>query len=105
MNRNDITIRNAGDADRRALEMLAGLDSTSLRPGTHLVAEAGGMPVAALPIGGGRAIADPFKHTTTAVALLELRRAQLASPKRRESRRRRRLSAFLQRRPAPAGGC
>lgn len=105
MHLHDITIRNAGDTDRRALEMLAGLDSTSLRQGTHLVAEAGGVPVAALPIGGGRAIADPFKHTGTAVALLELRRAQLASSERRSPRRRRRLAAFLLRRPAAAGGC
>lgn len=98
----DITIRNAGDGDRRALEMLAGLDSAPLRRGAHLVAEAGGVPVAALPIAGGRVMADPFQHTATAVALLELRRAQLASPKRR-SLRRRRLVSLLLRRPAPAG--
>ena len=102
MNPNDITIRNSGDADRRALEMLAGLDSAPLRRGAHLVAEAGGVPVAALPIAGGRAMADPFRHTSTAVALLELRRAQLASPQRR-SLRRRRLVSMLLRRPAAAG--
>ena len=103
MDPNDITIRNSGNTDRRALEMLAGLDSAPLRRGAHLVAEAGGVPVAALPIAGGRAMADPFRHTSTAVALLELRRAQLASSERRSPRRRRRLAAFLLRRPAPAG--
>ena len=102
MHSHDITIRNAGDADRRALEMLAGLDSTSVRRGAHLLAEASGVPVAALPIAGGRVMADPFRHTSTAVALLELRRSQLASPPRR-SLRRRRLVSLLLRRPAPAG--
>ena len=35
--------------------------------------------LAALPLGAGRAIADPFEPTASAVALLELRRDQLAA--------------------------
>ena len=33
--------------------------------------------LAALPLGSGRAIADPFEPTAEIVALLELRRAQI----------------------------
>ena len=33
--------------------------------------------IAALPLGSGRAIADPFEPSAEAVALLELRRTQL----------------------------
>lgn len=104
MNPHHITIRTAGDADRRALELLAGRDSAHLGRGAHLVAEAGGMPVAALPIAGGRTVADPFRHSAKAVALLELRRRQLEDRPERVSRRRR-LTNFLLRRPAPAAGC
>jgi hypothetical protein len=35
--------------------------------------------LAALPLGSGRAIADPFEPTSELVALLELRRAQIGS--------------------------
>jgi hypothetical protein len=42
-----------------------------------LVAERDGVLVAALPLSGGRAIADPFELTAGVVGLLELRRAQL----------------------------
>lgn len=99
----DITIRNAGDGDMRSLERLAGLDSARLAPGRHLVAESGGVPVAALPVAGGPAVADPFSHTATAVALLELRRSQLASAAVPSPRRRRLVTALL-RRPAAASG-
>ena len=41
--------------------------------------------LAALPLGAGRPIADPFEPTAEAVALLQLRAAQVAD--RREDRR------------------
>ena len=40
-------------------------------------AAVGGVPIAALPLDGGPAIADPFKRTVELVSLLELRAAQL----------------------------
>jgi hypothetical protein len=42
-----------------------------------LVAERAGMVVAAVPLGGGRSIADPFEPSADIVSLLELRRTQL----------------------------
>jgi hypothetical protein len=41
------------------------------------VAEAGGEVVAALPVGGGPPLADPFQETGGVVRLLRLRNAQL----------------------------
>ncbi len=42
-----------------------------------LVAETGGEIVAAVPVAGGRAIADPFRRTAALVEILELRASQL----------------------------
>ena len=81
----NITVRRAGSADQSALARLAALDSASPPIGTVLVAEADSRMLAALPIGSGRPIADPFEPTAEVVALLELRAAQLAE--RREGRR------------------
>lgn len=79
MNPDDITIRTARIGDRDKLERLAALDSRWLREGDHLLAEAGGAPLAAVPVAGGPAMADPFRSTATVVALLELRRDELAA--------------------------
>ncbi|MET0207079.1 MAG: hypothetical protein ABW228_07880 [Thermoleophilaceae bacterium] len=43
--------------------------------------------LAALPIGSGRPIADPFEPTAELVALLELRRAQMERAEAHMSRR------------------
>jgi hypothetical protein len=49
----------------------------------------GGELVAALPLDGGRPLADPFTHTTDIVRMLELRAAQLTADGRlrRQARR------------------
>lgn len=72
-----VTVRRSAQADEAALFELAALDSGAAPAGPALVAEAGDRIVAALPLGAGRAIADPFVPTAELVALLELRRAQL----------------------------
>jgi hypothetical protein len=74
----DITVRRAVAADYGDLERLAALDSTRPPRGPTLVAEADSRTIAALPIGSGRPIADPFEPTVEVVALLELRARQLA---------------------------
>jgi hypothetical protein len=82
----DITVRRAVAADYGDLERLAALDSTRPPRGPALVAEADSRLIAALPIGSGRAIADPFEPTAEVVALLHLRARQLAeasNPRRR----------------------
>jgi hypothetical protein len=83
----DITVRRAVAADDGALERLAALDSTSPPRGPALVAEADARMIAALPLGAGRPIADPFERTAEALALLELRARQLADPAAPTSRR------------------
>jgi hypothetical protein len=90
-----LTVRPAVSADHAAIERLAALDSASPPRGSVLVAEADSRMLAALPLGSGRPIADPFEPTAEAVALLELRAAQLSG--RREASRRaiHRLRALL----------
>jgi hypothetical protein len=72
-----VLIRAASPRDRRRLRRLAQLDSAPEPRGAMLVAEREGALVAAVPLAGGRVIADPFELTADAVSLLELRRAQL----------------------------
>jgi hypothetical protein len=60
-----------------AIERLARLDSAGRPSGPVLVAAVAGEPVAALPLDGGPAIADPFQQTAALVSLLELRVAQM----------------------------
>jgi hypothetical protein len=59
------------------LERLAALDSARPSAGDHLVAEIDGVAAAAVPLDGGRTIADPFLPTAGAVKLLTARAAQL----------------------------
>jgi hypothetical protein len=88
----DITVRHAVASDRSELERLAILDSAKPPRGPALVAEAGSRMLAALPIGSGRPIADPFEPTAEVVALLRLRADQLAAAPERGSWSRRALS-------------
>jgi hypothetical protein len=93
-----LAIRLAVSADAEALGRLAQLDSAPPpAPVPLLVAEVGGELRAALPLDGGRAIADPFRPTAELVAILAERRRQLAPPPRRSARRWR-----LPRAPHPA---
>jgi hypothetical protein len=73
----DITVRPAVAGDRAELERLAALDSARPPRGPALVAEADSRMLAALPLGSGRPIADPFEPTAEVVALLRLRAEQL----------------------------
>ena len=75
----NVTVRRSTSGDAGALARLAALDSGSPPRGPALVAEADSRLLAALPLGSGRPIADPFEPTAELVALLELRRSQIAS--------------------------
>src|SRR5687767_6897892 len=80
----NITVRFSVASDLSELARLAALDSASPPRGPALVAEAGSRMLAALPLGSGRPIADPFEPTAGIVALLRLRAEQLAgTPDRR----------------------
>ena len=74
---NEVTVRLARSSDSRQLLSLAALDSARAPEGPTLVAEVEGRIVAAVPLAGGRAIADPFRRTAHLVQVLELRAAQL----------------------------
>ena len=75
--RERVTVRMAADRDAVALSRLAALDSAAMPVGPTLLAEIDGEPAAALPVMGGPAVADPFRRTSAAVELLELRAAQI----------------------------
>jgi hypothetical protein len=96
-----LTIRMAVPADAEALRRLAQLDSAPAPgPAPMLIAEVAGELRVAVPLYGGREIADPFRPTAELVALLTERTRQLAPPRRRPARRFRRLARV--RRPATA---
>lgn len=73
-----IAIRKATADDAVALRRLAALDAAPAEPaGDLLVAVVDGEIRAALPVAGGRAIADPFHPTAELVAHLRLRAERL----------------------------
>jgi hypothetical protein len=96
-----ITVRPSVAADRTELERLAALDSARPPTGPALVAEADSRMLAALPLGSGRPIADPFEPTAGVVALLELRAEQLAAGRHKHGWGER-VRALLRPRPSHA---
>jgi hypothetical protein len=76
-----VTVRFASPEDTPDLRRLAQLDTAPVPSGPTLVAEVDGVLTAAVPIGGGRAVADPFLPTEGVVRLLRFRAAQLAEAK------------------------
>ena len=72
-----VTVRLAESRDEGAIRRLAALDSAEVPETPTLLAEVDGRAIAALPVHGGRAIADPFSRTVAMVAMLELRALQL----------------------------
>ena len=73
----DVVIRTASKADADRLRRLAELESARVPQGPTLVAEHDGVLIAALPLRGGRALADPFLPSADFVRLLEVRAKQL----------------------------
>ena len=72
-----VTIRHAGPQDAVALKLLAMLDSTKPLGGPVLVAESGGLVLAAISLQDGRVAADPFFPTADLVELLRARAERL----------------------------
>jgi hypothetical protein len=72
-----VLLRLATVGDAGAIERLATLDCAPVPASRCVVAEVGGTIVAALPLTGGKVIADPFRPTAHLVPLLELRAQQL----------------------------
>ena len=68
-----ITLRRAGHGDARALATLAELDSQRLPDDEFLIGEVAGEPWAALGLGSGILVADPYRPTVELAELLRLR--------------------------------
>jgi hypothetical protein len=98
----DITVRYSAASDLSELARLAALDSATPPRGPALIAEADSRMLAALPMGSGRPIADPFEPTREIVALLELRKAQLAAEAGERRSVRDRVRSLLRPRPSQA---
>jgi hypothetical protein len=91
----NVTVRRSGSGDQVELARLAALDSARPPRGPALIAEADSRMLAALPLGSGRPIADPFEPTAELVALLELRRDQMHDSSVPSPGRGRRLLSLL----------
>jgi hypothetical protein len=81
-----VVIREATDADRPALALVAERDSAAAPAGEVLVAESGGEIRAAIEVDGSRAVADPFRPTAELVDLLRTRAAQIRRARHRRLR-------------------
>jgi hypothetical protein len=75
-----LRLTTVGDAE--AITRLAALESMPEPDCRCVVAEVGGTVVAALPLRGGKVLADPFRPTAHLIPLLELRAEQLAGQER-----------------------
>ena len=99
---NTYVIRHATESDALALRLLAELDSQRPFAAPALIAESGGVPVAAISVFDERIVADPFQPTAVVSQLLRMRlgalRAYSASPSVAD-----RVRAALQ--PFVAGRC
>ena len=72
-----VALRLCSVHDDAALERLAVLEGRPSPRGSFVLAEVNGTVVAALPLGGGKPMADPFRPTAHLLPLLRLRASQL----------------------------
>ena len=82
-----VALRVAHDDETDVVRRLAQLDDAPTPSGEILLALVDGEPVAALSLSDGRVVANPFVRTADAVALLEIRAAQIAASAERSRRR------------------
>jgi hypothetical protein len=97
---NNITVRYSVASDLSELARLAALDSATPPRGPALIAEADSRMLAALPLGSGRPIADPFEPTAEILELLRLRAEQVQAVE--PNRWRDRARSLLRARPSHA---
>jgi hypothetical protein len=86
--RKAVVLRLANADDARALSVLAELDEAPQLSGDALLALIDGEAVAAMSLGDGRVVANPFVATAGAVSLLKLRAKHLRGRDARHPRRR-----------------
>jgi hypothetical protein len=73
-----VLMRRAAIGDAARIRELALLDDKRTPAGPFLVAELSGEIVAAVSLATGTVVADPFRPTSDAVAMLRLRAAQVS---------------------------
>jgi hypothetical protein len=73
-----VLMRRATSADSARIWELARLDNRRMPAGPHLVAEVSGEIVAAFSLSTSAVVADPFRPTSDAVAMLKLRANQVS---------------------------
>src|SRR4051812_36993244 len=83
-------MRRATAADSARISELARLDDKRVPAGPFLVAELAGEIEAAVSLGSATVVANPFRLTADAVALLRLRAAQISDGSELAQRRTRR---------------
>lgn len=88
-----VLMRRSTAADAARIRVLARLDDKRLPAGPFLVAEVSGEVVAALSLTSGTIVADPFRPTSDAVAMLRLRGLQVSGTNELHERRAARRSA------------
>jgi len=93
----EITIRLSGPRDCAAILRLADLDGRRAPSGPAILAIVNGELRAALPLGGGEAIADPFRRTAELVKLLQVFDAAQRNTGQRSKPTRRRLFELSER--------
>jgi hypothetical protein len=86
-------MRHATAADAERIRVIARLDDRRMPEGPSLVAEVAGEIVAARSLSTGAVVADPWRPTDDAVAMLSLRAAQVGAGELAEQRRARRSRA------------
>jgi hypothetical protein len=77
-----VALRLCSVQDDEALERLALLEGRPSPRGRYVLAEVDGQVVAALPLGGGEPLCDPFRRTAHVLPLLRLRASQLEAQPR-----------------------
>jgi hypothetical protein len=77
-----LALRFADDDEADVVRRIADLDNARTLTGEILLAFVDGEPVAARSLRDGRVVANPFVRTADAVAMLDLRAAQLTTPPR-----------------------
>jgi hypothetical protein len=94
-----VLMRRAATTDAVRIRELARLDDKRMPAGPFLVAELAGQIVAAISLSSATVVADPFRLTADAVAMLRLRAAQVGTTSELDERRARRQHSL---RPAVA---
>jgi hypothetical protein len=82
-----VLLRRASAEDSARIRTLALLDNKRVPAGPFLVAEADGEIVAARSLSTGAVVADPFRLTSDAVAMLRLRANQVGATNELAARR------------------